>query len=51
MARVKGKTQVGAYIDEKLWNDFKDKAYQKTKSFKGISKCLEEAIKEWFKKS
>ena len=44
------KEKITAYIDKDLLEKFRDAAYQKTKSFKGISKCMEEAMKEWLKK-
>ena len=44
------KTKFTAYVDKELLDKFRDEAYKKTRSFKGVSKCLEEAIKGWMKK-
>ncbi len=49
MAHVKGKTQIGCYIDEKLWKDFKKRVFEKTGKLE-MSKFLEEAIELWIKK-
>jgi|GEM_PF-4574613 len=45
------KKMLSAYIEVNVLKDFKDAAYKKTGSFKGISKCLEEAMKEWLKRN
>ena len=39
------------YVETSLLAHFKEAAYRKTKSFKGISVCVEEAMKDWLKKN
>jgi len=39
------------YVETNLLMHFKEAAYRKTKSFKGISVCVEEAMKDWLKKN
>jgi len=44
------KEKFTAYIEVNMLKSFKDAAYKKTGSFKGISRCLEEAMKDWMRK-
>jgi hypothetical protein len=44
------KEKFTAYVEIALLKQFKDASYAKTGSFKGISRCLEEAMKDWMKK-
>jgi hypothetical protein len=44
------KKMLSAYIEIGVLKEFKEAAYAKTGSFKGISRCLEEAMKEWLGK-